>query len=66
VVHLQKLREASLKCIGVLPRAVRYDILHPHKLVVIKKLAKALDDPKRDVRREAVHARCVTLPATVQ
>jgi DNA repair/transcription protein MET18/MMS19 len=36
---------------------VRYDILHPSKPTVIKELAKAVDDPKRAVRKEAVDAR---------
>jgi hypothetical protein len=31
--------------------------LHPHKKIVLGKLAIALDDPKRAVRKEAVEAR---------
>lgn len=48
---------AALKYIGVLPRVVRYDVLHPHKTAVIRELGKVLDDPKRSVRKEAVDAR---------
>ncbi|THH09922.1 hypothetical protein EW145_g1685 [Phellinidium pouzarii] len=51
------LRAAALKYLAVLPRVVRYDILHPHKASVISKLGKALDDPKRAVRKEAVDTR---------
>lgn len=36
---------------------MRYDILHSTKPTVIKELAKAIDDPKRVVRKEAVDAR---------
>ncbi|KAF8449157.1 ARM repeat-containing protein [Boletus edulis BED1] len=52
-----KVRVAALKCLALLPTAVRYDLLHPYKPRVLKDLAKALDDPKRAVRNEAVDAR---------
>lgn len=54
----QRVRVAALRYLGVLPSIVRYDVLHPHKATVIRELAKALDDPKRSVRKEAVDARC--------
>lgn len=41
----------------MLPNIVRYDILHPQKPTVLRELAKALDDPKRAVRKHAVEAR---------
>ncbi|KAG7093965.1 hypothetical protein E1B28_007596 [Marasmius oreades] len=50
-------RITALKYLGVLPKVVRYDILHPLKATVIRELAIALDDPKRLVRKEAVEAR---------
>ena len=38
---------------------IQYDKVHPHKVNVIRELQKALDDPKRAVRRAAVEARYV-------
>ena len=43
----------------MLPKIVRYDVLHPQKPMVLRELTKALDDPKRAVRKEAVDARSV-------
>ena len=43
----------------MLPKIVRYDVLHPQKAMVLRELTKALDDPKRAVRKEAVDARFV-------
>jgi DNA repair/transcription protein MET18/MMS19 len=54
---MQGVRIAALKYLKKLPSVVRYDILHPSKPKVIKELAKAVDDPKRMVRKEAVDAR---------
>ncbi|KAG9312861.1 ARM repeat-containing protein [Chiua virens] len=54
-----KVRVAALKCLALLPGVVRYDLLHPYKAGVLKELARALDDPKRAVRKEAVDARFV-------
>ncbi|KAJ2933120.1 hypothetical protein H1R20_g3952, partial [Candolleomyces eurysporus] len=50
-------RISALRYLAVLPRIVRYDVLHPYKAQVIKDLGKTLDDPKRAVRKEAVEAR---------
>ncbi|RPD59070.1 ARM repeat-containing protein [Lentinus tigrinus ALCF2SS1-7] len=52
-----RVRVAALRYLAVLPSVVRYDVLHPQKATVIRELAKALDDPKRVVRSEAVEAR---------
>jgi len=41
----------------MLPGIVRHDLLQRHKALVLKELAKALDDPKRSVRAEAVDTR---------
>ncbi|GLB41862.1 putative RNAPII transcription regulator C-terminal [Lyophyllum shimeji] len=54
-----RVRTAALKYLGVLPKIVRYDVLHPSKPTVLRELAKVLDDPKRSVRREAVDTRTV-------
>lgn len=53
----QRLRVAALRYLAILPSLVRYDILHPQKAIVVRELAKVLDDPKKIVRREAVEAR---------
>lgn len=53
----QRVRVAALRYLATLPSVVRYDVLHPQKTTVIRELAKALDDPKRVVRSEAVEAR---------
>ncbi|KAI8996433.1 ARM repeat-containing protein [Trametes punicea] len=52
-----RVRVAALRFLATLPSVVRYDVLHPQKATVIRELAKALDDPKRAVRKEAVEAR---------
>ncbi|KAA1469065.1 ARM repeat-containing protein [Dentipellis sp. KUC8613] len=52
-----RVRIAALKYLAIIPQIVRYDVLHPHKPTVLKELTKALDDPKRAVRKEAVDAR---------
>ncbi|TFK39917.1 Dos2-interacting transcription regulator of RNA-Pol-II-domain-containing protein [Crucibulum laeve] len=52
-----RVRIAALRYLGILPRIVRYDILHPYKSTVLRELSKVLDDPKRSVRKEAVDAR---------
>ncbi|KAF9245349.1 ARM repeat-containing protein [Melanogaster broomeanus] len=54
-----RVRVASLKYLALLPGAIRYDSLHPYKSRVLKDLGKALDDPKRAVRKEAVNTRFV-------
>ncbi|KAN0138202.1 ARM repeat-containing protein [Lactarius tabidus] len=52
-----RVRVGALKYLAVLPKIVQYSVLHPQKATVLRELAKALDDPKRAVRKEAVHAR---------
>jgi len=54
-----RVRITALRYLGVLPGILRYDVLHPHKSVVIRELAKAVDDPKRSVRKEAVNTRMI-------
>ncbi|RXW13567.1 hypothetical protein EST38_g12284 [Candolleomyces aberdarensis] len=58
-------RISALRYLAILPRIVRYDVLHPYKAQVIKDLGKTLDDPKKAVRKEAVEARCVFVPSSV-
>ncbi|EPT02988.1 hypothetical protein FOMPIDRAFT_1142982 [Fomitopsis schrenkii] len=52
-----RVRISALRFLAVLPSAMRYDVLHPQKAVVLRELAKVLDDPKKAVRKEAVEAR---------
>lgn len=57
ISFIQKVRVIALQYLGLLPKIVRYDVLHPQKPLVLRELAKVLDDPKRAVRKEAVIAR---------
>ncbi|KAF8909296.1 Dos2-interacting transcription regulator of RNA-Pol-II-domain-containing protein [Gymnopilus junonius] len=54
---LTRVRISALRYLAVLPKIIRYDILHPYKASVLRELAGVLDDPKRSVRKEAVDAR---------
>lgn len=58
-MYSQRVRTAALRYLAVMPSLVKYDVLHPQKATVLRELAKALDDPKRAVRKEAVEARWV-------
>ncbi|KAG8691244.1 hypothetical protein FRC11_005626 [Ceratobasidium sp. 423] len=49
----------SLRLLATLPSALRYDILHPYKNEVVRKLGSALDDRRRAVRKEAVDCRSI-------
>lgn len=52
-----KVRTLALRYLGKLPGIVRADTLNRYKAEVVAELGKALDDPRRAVRREAVDAR---------
>jgi DNA repair/transcription protein MET18/MMS19 len=54
---MKRVRIVALRYLAVMPSLVKYDVLHPQKATVLRELAKALDDPKRSVRKEAVEAR---------
>ncbi|KAJ1306672.1 hypothetical protein OPQ81_007667 [Rhizoctonia solani] len=47
----------ALRLLALLPSALRYDILHPYKNEVVRKLGSVLDDRRRAVRKEAVDCR---------
>jgi len=53
----QHLRLSSLQFLSVLPAHVPYLSLHAQKATVLKELGRAIDDPRRDVRRAAVECR---------
>ncbi|KJE97844.1 hypothetical protein CAOG_07928 [Capsaspora owczarzaki ATCC 30864] len=52
-----KLRIAALQCLGLMATALPAQATFPSRNVVVSGLAKAVDDPKRLVRVEAVKAR---------
>lgn len=52
-----KLRLASLAYLATLPATVEYSVLHPQKVLVLKELGTAVDDPRREIRRAAVDCR---------
>ncbi|KAI9869021.1 MAG: hypothetical protein M1813_002844 [Trichoglossum hirsutum] len=52
-----RVRQSALRCLFLLPGAVKNETLLPFKQRVIRNLTSALDDPKRHVRKEAVDCR---------
>ncbi|KAK9472128.1 Dos2-interacting transcription regulator of RNA-Pol-II-domain-containing protein [Dipodascopsis tothii] len=52
-----KVRLAAIKCLTMLPKAVRRESFQPYVAEIIKKLGAVLDDPKREVRKAAVDCR---------
>ncbi|KAK4702028.1 DNA repair/transcription protein MET18/MMS19, partial [Phenoliferia sp. Uapishka_3] len=52
-----KLRLAALSFLAILPEHIDYATLHPQKATILRQLGKAIDDPRRDVRRAAVECR---------
>ncbi|KAF9508163.1 hypothetical protein BS47DRAFT_1350735 [Hydnum rufescens UP504] len=57
ITKSSRLRATALQCLGMFPSIVKYSVLHPQRNHVISRLSKALDDPKRSVRKEAVDTR---------
>lgn len=56
-LSVQALRISSLNFLATLPGHIPYTTLHPQKAMILKELGKAVDDPRRDVRRAAVDCR---------
>ncbi|KAI9798854.1 MAG: hypothetical protein M1833_004357 [Piccolia ochrophora] len=56
-----RVRLAALQCLQLFPAAFRHELLLPYRAQVARKLMASLDDPKRDVRKEAVDCRAVWL-----
>lgn len=50
-------RLAALKCLGTLPSSISPVTLEPFRNTIITELGRVLDDPKRQIRREAVNCR---------
>ena len=54
-------RHNSLRCLNALPGKVKDSALLPLRNRVVRTLSNALDDPKRDIRKEAVECRAAWL-----
>lgn len=54
-----RVRMMALRCLKAFPGALRRELLLPYKRQVVKMLTGALEDPRRNVRKEAVEARGV-------
>ncbi|KEI36566.1 uncharacterized protein L969DRAFT_90937 [Mixia osmundae IAM 14324] len=50
-------RISALKCLAAFPDMVPYLKLHPQKATVLRALGKAVDDPRKPVRKAAVDCR---------
>lgn len=55
--NAQMVRAKALRALALVPDAIRVDSLRSQKSGVLRDLGKALDDPIRAVRREAVECR---------
>jgi DNA repair/transcription protein MET18/MMS19 len=53
----QVVRTSALRCLGVIPDAIRFEALQSEKSRVVRDLGRVLDDPLRSVRKEAVECR---------
>ncbi|KAK6914821.1 MMS19, C-terminal [Dillenia turbinata] len=54
--HMMLVRETAIQCIAAMSE-LKHARIYPMRLQISQALSKALDDPKRDVRREAVRCR---------
>ncbi|KAI9782111.1 MAG: hypothetical protein M1839_005457 [Geoglossum umbratile] len=52
-----RVRQSALRCLHLLPGAIKNETLLPFKQQVVRNLTSVLDDPKRHVRKEAVDCR---------
>ena len=57
LMRQQPVRMSALRCLAVFPDAIRFEALQGEKSRVLRELSKALDDPLRAVRKEAVECR---------
>ena len=56
-----KVRAKSLQSLTLIPKQLKREKVVPYRRQVVKKLMACLDDPKRDVRAEAVRCRTAWL-----
>ena len=52
-------RTAALRCVSILPKHLSFETIDSHKTQVIRHLGTILDDPRRQIRKEAVDCRHV-------
>ena len=57
----QEVRLKALCCLHAFPGKVKQSILQPYKVPAVRGMVTALDDLKRDVRKEAVDCRAAWL-----
>ena len=57
----QEVRFKALRCLRAFPGKVKQSTLQPYKIPAVRGMVMALDDPKRDVRKEAVDCRAAWL-----
>ena len=50
-------RISSLRCLAILPTHLPFESIDPFQKRVVRALGAVLDDPKRQVRKEAVDCR---------
>lgn len=60
-LNAPSVRRNSLRCLHVLPGKIKDSVLLPSRNRVIRDLLAALDDSKRDIRKEAVECRAAWL-----
>ena len=58
---VKRVRIAALQYLGILPKILMREVLQRYRSTVVKELSKALDDPKKAVRKEAVTTRSAPL-----
>lgn len=56
-VNSANVRHNALRCLRIFPGRVKDSTLLPYKLIVTRGLLNVLDDPKRNIRKEAVECR---------
>lgn len=56
-IRFQKVRVSALRCLRTFPGKVKDSALLPYRKAVVRGLLIVLDDPKRNVRKEAVDCR---------
>ena len=59
--NMAKVRAKALQSLALVPRQLKREVVMPYRRQVVKKLMACLDDPKRDVRAEAVKCRTAWL-----
>lgn len=53
----RRVRKEALRCLRIFPGTLRNELVLPYKRQIVRGLVVCLDDPKREVRKEAVECR---------